>query len=437
MGRARRVGPSSPEHSNQGENHETHPLLLLLLELASLSLVSTSAQAQFSPNVLPFAPPSVSTVPASGDGNPYGVAYVPATVPTDGVLQQGDILVANFNGPSGIQGTGTTIVRVSATGQVSLFFQTSVLGLTGALGILSNGVVIVGNLPTTDGTAATAGLGVLTFIDRFGNLVGTVAGNGIHGPSGLAVSDPRYGNGNSSLRQPGFDRQRRSLYRLLQPGRELHGKVLTVTLIGSHDTPTSLMPAPFVLGPLGLASDAARDILYVASSNDNAVYSISSAGSRGTMNGTGNVIYNDAVHFAWSAGPAMTPDRTPSRSQQRWVQHRSQSGPANWWNLPLPASSYLSFRSTPILVEHSVSPLSPSPAARSTSCGWQRWTTTPILSICRDEYSAVNTQKKGSPAGAPLLFLFLAALRRDPAASCPPPVRRIYAAHFSSLKTAD
>jgi hypothetical protein len=69
---------------------------LLFIGGATLLLVSGSAEAQFSVNVLPFAPPSVSTVPSNGDGNPYGVAYVPVTVPTDGVLQQGDILVANF-----------------------------------------------------------------------------------------------------------------------------------------------------------------------------------------------------------------------------------------------------------------------------------------------------------------------------------------------------
>src|ERR1700722_5310104 len=100
-------------------------LLLQSIGAAAVLLAATSADAQFSPNVLPFAPPSVSIVPANGDGNPYGVAYVPATVPADGVLQQGDILVANFNDAAGVQGTGTTIVRVSATGGVSLFYTSA------------------------------------------------------------------------------------------------------------------------------------------------------------------------------------------------------------------------------------------------------------------------------------------------------------------------
>ena len=38
-----------------------------------------------------------STVPSTGDVNPYGVAFVPANFPSGGTLQPGDILVANFN----------------------------------------------------------------------------------------------------------------------------------------------------------------------------------------------------------------------------------------------------------------------------------------------------------------------------------------------------
>ena len=57
---------------------------------------------------------AVSTVPANGDGNPYGVAFVPSGFPTGGPLHPGDLLVSNFNSSSGLQGTGTTIVRVDA-----------------------------------------------------------------------------------------------------------------------------------------------------------------------------------------------------------------------------------------------------------------------------------------------------------------------------------
>jgi hypothetical protein len=65
----------------------------------------------------------VSTVPANGDVNPYGVAFVPNGFPKSGALEPGDILVSNFNNSGNLQGTGTTIVSVAPTGGVSVFFQ--------------------------------------------------------------------------------------------------------------------------------------------------------------------------------------------------------------------------------------------------------------------------------------------------------------------------
>jgi hypothetical protein len=38
-----------------------------------------------------------STVPANGDLNPYGVAFVPPGFPAGGPLKPGDVLVSNFN----------------------------------------------------------------------------------------------------------------------------------------------------------------------------------------------------------------------------------------------------------------------------------------------------------------------------------------------------
>ena len=54
--------------------------------------------------------PVASTVPASGDMNPYGVAVVHAL----GAVRRGDVLVSNFNAKSNLQGTGTTIVQIAA-----------------------------------------------------------------------------------------------------------------------------------------------------------------------------------------------------------------------------------------------------------------------------------------------------------------------------------
>jgi hypothetical protein len=70
---------------------------------------------------LPTSPQRiVSTVPANGDVNPYGVAFVPEGFREGGPLEAGDILISNFNNSQNQQGTGTTIVRITPTGQFSV-----------------------------------------------------------------------------------------------------------------------------------------------------------------------------------------------------------------------------------------------------------------------------------------------------------------------------
>ena len=70
-----------------------------------------SAKAPIVPNLPNGAFQTLTTVPANGDLNPYGVAFVPQGFPTGGSLNPGDILVSNFNNSANQQGTGTTIVR--------------------------------------------------------------------------------------------------------------------------------------------------------------------------------------------------------------------------------------------------------------------------------------------------------------------------------------
>jgi hypothetical protein len=120
-----------------------------------------------------------STVPANGDVNPYGIAFVPSSV---GKLEAGQMLVSNFNAKEGAkqsgQGTGTTIVQVSTTGKVSPFATIDAatlpgpcpggVGLTTALNILPGGYVVVGSLPTSDGKSATAQYGCLIVLNSEG-----------------------------------------------------------------------------------------------------------------------------------------------------------------------------------------------------------------------------------------------------------------------------
>lgn len=130
-----------------------------------------------------------STVPANGDVNPYGVWRVQHSV---GNLQEGNILVSNFNNAANHQGTGTTIVQISPQGAVTVFAQIDAstlpgtcpggVGLTTALAVLRSGWVVVGSLPTADGTSATAGAGCLIVLNSSGNPVETFYGSLINGP---------------------------------------------------------------------------------------------------------------------------------------------------------------------------------------------------------------------------------------------------------------
>src|SRR5215471_8761875 len=137
-----------------------------------------------------------STVPANGDINPYGIVVVPQTI---GKLIQGNLLISNFNASSNFQGTGTTIVQISPSGQRSLFAHidpdhlpvtcTGGVGLTTALAVLRSGWVIVGSLPTADGTANTAHAGCLIVLNRNGKAVETISGGEINGPWDMTALD--------------------------------------------------------------------------------------------------------------------------------------------------------------------------------------------------------------------------------------------------------
>jgi hypothetical protein len=156
--------------------------------LFTVTLFLASAQAG---NIKTIA----STIPGNGDVNPYGVAVVPTTT---GSLTQGNILVSNFNNSANLQGTGTTIVQISPSGTVSLFAQINAnslpgpcpggIGLTTALVALKTGWVVVGSLPTTDGTSATAQAGCLLVLDSKGN-VETFYGSLINGPWDMTAAD--------------------------------------------------------------------------------------------------------------------------------------------------------------------------------------------------------------------------------------------------------
>jgi hypothetical protein len=244
----------------------------------------------------PFLPPpvqSVSTVPTiNGDLNPYGVAFVPRQFPTSGVIKPGDILVSNFNNSQNLQGTGTTIVKISPTGQQSLFFHgTAPLGLTTALNILRGGFVLVGNFPSPNGACGNAQRGSILVIDSQGNQAGTIVDPSIEGPWDSALFD-----------------QGSSAKFFIANG--LSGTIVRLDLdIGpagvSLDRATEIASGylhhcdqiTFVDAPTGLVYDPEKDVLYVASTVDNAVFAIFDAATTRHNRGRGQVIYEDTTHL--------------------------------------------------------------------------------------------------------------------------------------------
>jgi hypothetical protein len=252
-----------------------------------------------------------STVPANGDVNPYGIFRVSRTA---GNLKRGNILISNFNNSSNLQGTGTTLVQISPNGTFSQFAQIDPntlpgpcpggVGLTTALVVLRSGWVIVGSLPTTDGTSATAQAGCLIVLDRNGNVVETITDPQINGPWDMTVSDAGGGDDNQSREVTLFVTN--VLNGTVAAGGSVvnEGTVVRIKLhVSSLYAPTveSLKvigsgfsertdPAALVIGPTGVALSKNGDTLYVADTLNNRVAAIDDPLSRHSSGGTGTTL---------------------------------------------------------------------------------------------------------------------------------------------------
>jgi hypothetical protein len=210
------------------------------------------------------------------------------------------VLVSNFNNSSNLQGTGVTIIKLTPTGAVApsvtpgqngnatTFFTSNLHGLTTALGILQRGFVLVGNLPSTDGTFKTIGPGSLQVIDRGGNLVRTLMDATFLGsPWDLTINDD-------------------GAFAQVFVSNVVTGTVARIDLaVGGNNVSVLAQneiaknyahrsdPTAFFLGPTGLAYDQYADTLYVASTLDNAIYAVPAAGTRTSPADKGNLVFKD------------------------------------------------------------------------------------------------------------------------------------------------
>lgn len=249
-----------------------------------------------------------STVPANGDQNPYAIVIAPVS---SGKIQKDDVLVDNFNDKNNLQGLGTTIVAYNpSTKKLSLFAAIprnlpqcpGGVGLTTAMTMLKSGWVIVGSLPSQDGTTKTKGQGCLIVLDSQGNVAGTIAGPNINGPWGnMAVID----SGTTAMlfvSNTGFD---------VGPPEEESPVVKKATVlrielsIPDGKPPTVIRQTViaagfgeqadkdvFIIGPTGLALGAGG-VLYVSDALDNRIAAIPNAATRTDSAATGQTVTKD------------------------------------------------------------------------------------------------------------------------------------------------
>jgi DNA-binding beta-propeller fold protein YncE len=168
------------------------------------------------------------------------------------------------------------------------------IGLTTALTVLPHGWVVVGSLPTTDGTSATAKAGCLLILNAQGQVVETLSGNGINGPWDMTASS--FGDDfaelfvsnvlNGTVAGGGSVVQGGTVLRIvLQLDDTRVPRELFRTVIGSGFS-TKTDPAALVIGPTGLGLSA-DGVLFVADTVDNRIAQIPDAVFRFTSAGRG------------------------------------------------------------------------------------------------------------------------------------------------------
>ena len=248
-----------------------------------------------------------STIPANGDVNPYGVAVVPRST---GKLVKGHVLVSNFNNKKNLQGTGTTIMDIAPGGTASVFAEINAaklpgscpggVGLTTALVVLRSGWVIVGSLPTSDGTPATIKAGCLLVLNNQGQVVETFSGSrdgvAINGPWDMTAFDAGEivelfvtNVLNGTVGGKGGVVNHGTVVRIiLFVDEDAKPRELLRTVIGSG-FPEKTDPNALVIGPTGLGLGL-NGTLYVADTLGNRIAAIPDALFRFTSDGTGHTV---------------------------------------------------------------------------------------------------------------------------------------------------
>jgi hypothetical protein len=257
-----------------------------------------------------------STVADNGDLNPYALIVAPVSA---GKIQQGDVLVDNFNRISNLQGTGTTIMDYRpGTKEMSSFAQLPAelpgcpggVGLSTAMVMLKSGWVIVGSAPSIDGTTRTMGPGGLLVLDASGKLVATWANTNINDPWGNIAAIDNGSNAILFVSMAGQDVPGPSV-RDPQTGLPVIVRKATILRI-ELSVPDGKPPVitrqtviangfgqradkdAFLVGPTGLALGP-NDTLYASDALGNQIVAISDASTRTDSAGTGITVTKDGL----------------------------------------------------------------------------------------------------------------------------------------------
>jgi hypothetical protein len=249
-----------------------------------------------------------STVPANGDQNPYAIVIAPVSA---GKIQKDEVLVDNFNDRNNLQGLGTTIVKYNmASKQLTLFaaIQRNLpecpggVGLTTAMTMLKSGWVIVGSLPSQDGTTRTKGQGCLIVLDSQGKVTNVIAGPNINGPWGnMAVID----NGTTAtlfVSNTGFDVgppdgeppviEKATILRLDLSIPDGKPPIVTKQTVIGQGFGEQADKDVFIIGPTGLALGT-NGTLYVSDALANRIAAIPNAAARTDSAGVGDTVTKD------------------------------------------------------------------------------------------------------------------------------------------------
>ncbi|HLH11838.1 MAG TPA: hypothetical protein VKV77_08170 [Methylovirgula sp.] len=251
-----------------------------------------------------------STVPDNGDQNPYAVVVAPVSA---GKIHKDDVLVDNFNDKNNLQGLGTSIVLVDpATKAMRLFAIIprhlaqcpGGVGLTTAMTMLKSGWVIVGSLPSEDGTTATKGQGCLIVLDSQGKVANVLTSPNVNGPWGnmavvdndgratLFLSNTGFGVGAPKDNAPVLNKA--TVLRIeLEIAQGKPPTISSETVIGDGFGEQA-DKGVFVIGPTGLALGK-NGTLYVSDALGNRIAAVPDAATRKDSAGTGRDVTKDGL----------------------------------------------------------------------------------------------------------------------------------------------